>query len=64
MIMDPAPAISPPTAKPWINRMATSRIGAQIPMDAYDGSKPTQNVENPISNMQRTRTVFLPCLSP
>ena len=64
MIIEPAPAISPPTAKPWINRRTTSRIGAQIPIAAYDGSSPTQNVENPISSMQRTRTVFLPCLSP
>jgi hypothetical protein len=27
-----APEISPPTAKPWINRSATSRTGAQIPI--------------------------------
>ena len=64
MIIEPAPAISPPTAKPWINRRMTSRIGAQIPIAAYDGSNPTQNVEKPISIMQRMRTVFRPCLSP
>ena len=34
MIIALAPAISPPTAKPWINRRATSRIGAQIPIVA------------------------------
>ena len=64
MIIEPAPASSPPTAKPWINRRATSMIGAQIPIAAYDGSSPTHNVENPISIMHRTRTFFLPCLSP
>ena len=31
MIMALAPAISPPTAKPWIRRRTTSRIGARMP---------------------------------
>ena len=31
MIMALAPAISPPTAKPWTRRSTTSRIGAKIP---------------------------------
>ncbi len=34
MIIALAPEISPPTAKPWISRRTTSRIGARMPIES------------------------------
>ena len=59
-----APPHSPPRPSPWMNRRATSRIGAHTPMVACVGSRPIANVALPISNSVTTRTFFRPSLSP
>src|SRR6202030_4042176 len=63
-VIELAPACSPEAEKPWQRRKNTSRMGARIPIWLYVGRQPTRKVEAPIRINVKTRTVFLPNLSP
>lgn len=59
-----APAHSPPTAKPWMIRRVTSRIGAAIPIVCWVGSRPMRKLTPPIMTSVMMRMFLRPNLSP
>ena len=59
-----APVYSPPTEKPCAILHSSSRIGAQIPIVAYDGIRPIQNVLIDMITMVIARIFCRPYLSP
>ena len=59
-----APAYSPPVEKPCTTRQSTSRIGAQMPIEAYGGMKPSRNVPIAIMMTVIERTLVRPIRSP
>jgi hypothetical protein len=59
-----APPHSPPTPNPCRKRIATSRRGAQTPMDSYVGRMPIMKVATPIISSVATSADLRPILSP
>ena len=59
-----APPHSPPTAKPWTRRQASSRIGAPMPMLAYVGRRPIAKVATPMRSSEVTSIFLRPTRSP
>ncbi|SAJ10985.1 Uncharacterised protein [Enterobacter cloacae] len=59
-----APVYSPPTEKPCAILQINSRIGAHIPIVAYDGIRPIQNVLIDMMTMVIARIFWRPYLSP
>ena len=59
-----APANSAPAPKPCASRIATSRIGARIPMWSYVGSRPMRVVLTPMTMSVVMRMALRPSRSP
>ena len=58
------PAHSPPTAKPWSKRRASSSSGAATPMVAAPGTRPTPTVDRPMISNVAIRVCLRPSRSP
>ena len=59
-----APVYSPPTEKPWAIFASNNRMGAQIPIEAYEGIKPIAKVLSDMMTMVAAKTFCRPYLSP
>ena len=59
-----APPHSPPKPKPWPKRHTASKMGAAMPMAAYEGSRPMATVETPMVSSDATSVALRPMRSP
>ena len=59
-----APPYSPPVEKPCRRRASSSRIGAQMPMVAYEGMRPMASVPAAIRIIVMASTFCRPMRSP